>query len=65
MYFRIFVQWWSISTIVRVSASVLAVVMVIAYRELDYRVSLLLIGSIRLKYIALVVVFSNLLFYHF
>lgn len=43
------------------SASVLAVACAIAYREPDYRVNLLLIGSVRLKYLALAVVVLDLL----
>ncbi|KAA6340460.1 hypothetical protein EZS27_011681 [termite gut metagenome] len=58
-YFRPMVEY---SAMVGASASVLAVVVAVAYREPDYRVSLLFIGSIRLKYMALVVVLSDLLF---
>jgi hypothetical protein len=52
-YFRPMVEY---STMVGASASVLAIVMAVAYREPDYRVSLLLIGSIRLKYICCCIV---------
>jgi hypothetical protein len=44
------------------SASVLAVVIAVAYRKPDYSIRLLFFGNIRLKYIALVVVLSDLLF---
>jgi len=50
------------STMVGASASVLAIVVATAYREPNYRIQLLLFGAIRLKYIALVVVVSDLLF---
>ncbi|KAA6319847.1 hypothetical protein EZS27_030306 [termite gut metagenome] len=60
--FPYFLPMVEYSTMVGASASVLAIVMAVAYREPDYRVNLLLIGSIRLKYIVLVVVLSDLLF---
>lgn len=44
------------------SASVLAIVIATAVREPEYRVNLLLFGQIRLKYLALVVVVTDLLF---
>lgn len=44
------------------SASVLAVVAATAYREPDYPIRLLLLGTIRLKYLALVVIGTDLLF---
>jgi uncharacterized membrane protein required for colicin V production len=44
------------------SASVLAVVMAVAYRKPDYSIRLLFFGNIRLKYIALIVILSDLLF---
>ena len=44
------------------SASVLAIVVATAYREPEYQVRLLLFGSIRLKYIALFMILSDLLF---
>lgn len=43
------------------SASVLAVACAVAYREPDYPVTLFLMGSIRLKYLALIVVAIDLL----
>jgi membrane associated rhomboid family serine protease len=50
------------SSMVGASASVLAVVIAVAYREPDYSIRLLFFGNIRIKYIALVVVLSDLLF---
>ncbi|MBP6065793.1 rhomboid family intramembrane serine protease [Bacteroides sp.] len=50
------------STMVGASASVLAIVVATAYREPNYAVRLLLFGAIRLKYLALIVVLSDLLF---
>ena len=50
------------SLMVGASASILAIVTATAYREPNYPVRLLLIGSIRLKYLALVVVLLDLLF---
>lgn len=50
------------STLVGASASVLAIVTATAYREPNYRVQLFLFGTIRLKYLALIVVLSDLLF---
>jgi len=44
------------------SASVLAIVVATAYREPEYQVRLLLFGAIRLKYIALFMILSDLLF---
>ena len=44
------------------SAAVLAVVAAVAYREPDYPVRLLLVGTIRLKYLALIVIGCDLLF---
>lgn len=44
------------------SASVLAIVAAVAYREPDYRVNLFLLGSLPLKYFALVVIGLDLLF---
>lgn len=44
------------------SAAVLAIVAAVAYREPDYRVNLLLLGSFPLKYFALVVIGLDLLF---
>lgn len=50
------------STMVGASASVLAIVVATAYREPNYRVQLLLFGAVRLKYLALIVVVTDLLF---
>lgn len=50
------------STMVGASASVLAIVVATAYREPNYPVRLLLFGTVRLKYIALIVVVTDLLF---
>ncbi|KAA6319576.1 hypothetical protein EZS27_030549 [termite gut metagenome] len=58
-YFRSQMEY---SSIVGASASVLAVVIAVAYRKPDYSIRLLFFGNIRLKYIALVVVLSDLLF---
>lgn len=44
------------------SASVLSIVVATAYRKPDYEVRMLFLGSIRLKYIALFMVLSDLLF---
>lgn len=44
------------------SASVLGIVIATAYREPNYQVRLLFLGAIRLKYIALFMVLSDLLF---
>lgn len=44
------------------SASVLAVVTATAYREPNYPVRLLLLGTVRLKYLALIMVLTDLLF---
>jgi len=44
------------------SASVLAIVVATAYRQPEYQVRLLLFGTVRLKYIALFMILSDLLF---
>ena len=44
------------------SASVLAIAVATAVREPDYRVNLLFLGAIRLKYLALILVVTDLLF---
>lgn len=44
------------------SASVLAIVMATAYRKPDYEIKMLFLGTIRLKYIALFMVVSDLIF---
>lgn len=58
-YFRPVIDY---STLVGASASVLAIVVATAYREPNYRVQLFLFGAIRLKYLALIVVATDLLF---
>lgn len=50
------------SMMVGASASILAIVMATAYREPNYSIRLLLIGNVRLKYLALFVVLTDLLF---
>ena len=50
------------TTMVGASAAVLAIVVAIACREPDYPLQLLLIGTVRLKYLALAVVVIDLLF---
>lgn len=50
------------STMVGASASVLAIVVATAYREPNYPVQLFLFGTVRLKYLALIVVLGDLLF---
>ncbi len=44
------------------SASVLAIVVAVAVRQPEYPVNLLLVGTVRLKYVALFVVLTDLLF---
>lgn len=51
-----------ISMLVGASASVLAIVVATAVREPDYPVRFMLIGTVRLKYVALFMVLSDLLF---
>ncbi|MDR3118725.1 MAG: rhomboid family intramembrane serine protease [Mediterranea sp.] len=50
------------SLMVGASASILAIVTATAYREPNYPVRLLLIGTVRLKYLALIVVLADLMF---
>ena len=50
------------TTLVGASASVLAIVAATAYREPNYRIPLFLFGAVRLKYLALVVIGTDLLF---
>lgn len=50
------------STMVGASASVLAIVVATAYREPNYPVRLLFFGNVRLKYLALIVVLTDLFF---
>lgn len=60
--FPYFAPMLGFSTMVGASASVLAIVVATAYREPNYQVRLLLFGAVRLKYLALIVVLSDLLF---
>lgn len=50
------------ASLVGASASVLAIVAATAYREPNYRIQLFLLGAIRLKYLALIVIGTDLLF---
>jgi hypothetical protein len=52
----------SSSVIVGASASILAIIIAIAYRQPDYRVQLFLIGNVSLKYLALFTVVLDLVF---
>lgn len=58
-YFRDSVDF---SVLLGASASVLAIVVATAYREPDFKVNLLFLGAIRLKYIALFMVLTDLIF---
>ena len=58
-YFRPMVDY---SFMLGASASVLAIVAATAYREPNYPIRLLLFGTIRLKYLALIVIGTDLLF---
>lgn len=58
-YFRPMTEY---SFMLGASASVLAVVAATAYREPNYPIRLLLFGTIRLKYLALIVIGTDLLF---
>jgi len=58
-YFRPMVDY---SFMLGASASVLAVVAATAYREPNYPIRLFLFGTIRLKYLALIVIGTDLLF---
>lgn len=51
-----------LSYLLGASASVLAIVVATAYREPNFTVNLLFLGAVRLKYIALFMVLSDLLF---
>ncbi len=50
------------SVLIGASASVLAIVTATAYREPNYQIQLFLFGSVRLKYLALIVILTDLLF---
>lgn len=58
-YFRPMVDY---SFMLGASASVLAIVAATAYREPNYPIRLLLFGTVRLKYLALIVIGTDLLF---
>ncbi|GAE83788.1 rhomboid family protein [Bacteroides reticulotermitis] len=58
-YFSVVVEQ---ASLVGASASVLAIVAATAYREPNYRIQLFLFGAIRLKYLALIVIGTDLLF---
>ena len=58
-YFRPMIDY---SFMLGASASVLAIVAATAYREPNYPIRLLLFGTIRLKYLALIVIGTDLLF---
>ena len=59
LYFRPMTDY---SFMLGASASVLAIVAATAYREPNYPIRLLLFGTIRLKYLALIVIGTDLLF---
>ncbi len=50
------------SVVVGASASILAIIIAVAYREPNYRVQLFLIGNVSLKYLALFVVVVDFMF---
>ena len=60
--FPYFTPYIYISTLLGASASVLAIVVATAVREPEYRVNFLFIGTVRLKYVALFMVVTDLLF---
>ncbi len=60
--FPYFTPYLHHSFLLGASASVLAIVIATAVREPEYRVNLLLFGQIRLKYLALIMVVTDLLF---
>ena len=60
--FPYFTPYADITYMVGASASVLAIVAAVAYREPNYRVNLLFLGSMPLKYFALLVIGADLLF---
>lgn len=59
--FPYFQPWIEGSYMLGASGAVLAIVAAVAYRLPDYRIQLLLLGSIRLKYLALIAVGMDLL----
>lgn len=60
--FPYFTPYIYISTLLGASASVLAIVVATAVREPEYRVNFMFIGAVRLKYVALFMVVTDLLF---
>ena len=60
--FPYFTPYIYISTLLGASASVLAIVVATAVREPEYRVNFMFIGTVRLKYVALFMVVTDLLF---
>ncbi|MCR4764696.1 MAG: rhomboid family intramembrane serine protease [Bacteroidaceae bacterium] len=60
--FPFFTPYADYTFMVGASAAVLAIVAAVAYREPDYRVNLILLGSMPLKYFALIVIGLDLLF---
>ncbi|MBQ9884686.1 MAG: rhomboid family intramembrane serine protease [Bacteroidales bacterium] len=60
--FPLFIPMAGYSYLVGASASVLAIVAAVAYRQPDYPINLLFIGQLRLKYLALIVIGLDLLF---
>ena len=60
--FPYFTPYIYISTLLGASASVLAIVLATAVREPEYRVNFMFIGTVRLKYVALFMVVTDLLF---
>ena len=60
--FPYFTPYIYISTLMGASASVLAIVVATAVREPEYRVNFMFIGTVRLKYVALFMVVTDLLF---
>lgn len=60
--FPFFIPYSGYTYMVGASAAVLAIVAAVAYREPDFRVNLILLGSFPLKYFALLVIGFDLLF---
>ena len=60
--FPYFTPYIYISTLLGASASVLAIVVATAVREPEYRVNFMFVGTVRLKYVALFMVVTDLLF---
>lgn len=49
----------AVSSMVGASASIIAIIVAVAYREPNYPVNLLLLGKIRLKYVALIMILMS------